>query len=174
MGVAKDEFPQRGDIYSFIAAFAEVEVDTDTGEHRIVEYLPVGDVGTVLHPPSLGAQPHGGAIQGFGHALTQNIVYEPRYGKLLSRRFHHNKPPTILDIPLEMGWEAVNIPETSNPVGAKGVGEVAGLAGSAAVLCAIQNAIGNSCVLRTPVPPDRVLEALASKGPRPVRLTTYA
>jgi len=174
MGVAKDEFPQRGDIYSFIAAFAEVEVDTDTGEHRIVEYLPVADVGTVLHPRSLGAQLHGGAIQGFGHALTQNIVYEPRYGKLLSRRFHHNKPPTILDIPLEMGWEALNIPETSNPVGAKGVGEVAGLAGSAAVLCAIQNAIGSRAVLRTPVTPNRILDAIAAETATPARLTTYA
>ena len=174
MGVAKDEFPHRGDIYSFIAAFAEVEVDTDTGEHRIVEYLPVADVGTVLHPRSLGAQLHGGAIQGFGHALTQNIVYEPRYGKLLSRRFHHNKPPTILDIPLEMGWEALNIPETSNPVGAKGVGEVAGLAGSAAVLCAIQNAIGSRAVLRTPVTPNRILDAIAAETATPARLTTYA
>ena len=65
-----------------------------------------------------------------------------------------------------MQWEAVNIPEPGNPVGAKGVGEVAALAGSAAVLCAIQNAIGNRCVLRTPVTPDRVLEALAAKGAR--------
>jgi xanthine dehydrogenase molybdenum-binding subunit len=174
MGVAKDEFPQRGDIYSFIAAFAEVEVDTDTGEHRIVEYLPVADVGTVLHPRSLGAQLHGGAIQGFGHARTQNIVYEPRYGKLLSRRFYQNKPPTILDIPLEMEWEALNIPESSNPVGAKGVGEVAGLAGSAAVLCAIQNAIGSRAVLRTPVTPNRILDAIAAETATPARLTTYA
>src|SRR5262245_32454393 len=174
IGVAKDEFPHQGTVWSFIAAFAEVEVDTDTGEHRILEYLPVADVGTVLHPRSLGGQLHGGGIQGFGHARTQNIVYEPTYGKLISRRLYQNRPPTILDIPLEMRWEAVNIPEPSNPVGAKGVGEVAALAGSAAVLCAIQNAIGNRCVLRTPVTPDRVLEALAAQGTRSVRLTTYA
>ena len=174
IGVAKDEFPQQGAIWSFIAAFAEVEVDTDTGEHRIVEYLPVADVGTVVHPRSLGAQLHGGGIQGFGHARTQNIVYEPRYGKLVSRRFYQNKPPTILDIPLEMQWEALNLPVPTNPIGAKGVGEVAALAGSAAVLCAIQNAIGSRCVLRTPVTPDRIVEALATNGARAVRLTTYA
>src|SRR6201988_4912223 len=108
MGVAKGEFPQRGDIYSFIAAFAEVEVDTDTGEHRILEYLPVADVGTVLHPRSLGAQLHGGGIQGFAHARSQNIVYDATYGKLISRRFYQNRPPTILDIPVEMQWEALN------------------------------------------------------------------
>ena len=77
-------------------------------------------------------------------------------------------------MPLEMQWEAVNIPDPSNPVGAKGVGEVAALAGSAAVLCAIQNAIGHRCVLRTPVTADRVLEALAANGARSVRLTAYA
>ena len=174
MGVAKDEFPTQGKVFSFIAAFAEVEVDTDTGEHRILEYLPVADVGTVLHPRSLGAQLHGGGIQGFGHALSQNIVYEPLYGKLVSRRLYQNKPPTILDIPLAMQWEALDIPDPQNPVGAKGVGEVAALAGSAAVLCAIQNAIGHRCVLRTPVTPDRVLEALATKGKGPIRLMTYA
>jgi CO/xanthine dehydrogenase Mo-binding subunit len=73
-----------------------------------------------------------------------------------------------------MQWEAVNIPDPNNPAGAKGVGEVAALAGSAAVLCAIQNAIGNRCVLRTPVTPDRILDALAASGSRPVRLMTYA
>jgi xanthine dehydrogenase molybdenum-binding subunit len=122
IGVAKDEFPRVGSVWSFIAAFAEVEVDTETGAHRILEYLPVADVGTVLHPRSLGAQLHGGAIQGFGHARSQNIVYEPTYGKLISRRLYQNKPPTILDVPVEMQWEAVNIPDPSTPVGAKGVG----------------------------------------------------
>src|SRR4029450_7772315 len=119
IGVAKDEFPHEGQIWSFIAAFAEVEVDIETGEHPVLEDLPGADVGTVLHPRSLGAQLHGGGIQGFGHARTQNIVYEPTYGKLISRRFYQNKPPTILDIPLELQWEAVNIPDPSNPGGAK-------------------------------------------------------
>jgi len=174
MGVAKDEFPDQGQVYSFIAAFAEVEVDIETGQHRIIDYLPVADVGTVMHPRSLGGQLHGGAIQGFGHAQSQNIVYEPHYGKLVSRRFYQNKPPTILDIPLEMQWEALNIPDPQNPVGSKGVGEVAALAGSAAVLCAIQNAIGNRAVLRTPVTSDRILEALQKKGAKPRLLMAYA
>jgi CO/xanthine dehydrogenase Mo-binding subunit len=174
MGVAKDEFPQEGNIYSFIAAFAEVEVDIETGKHRIIDYLPVADVGTVMHPRSLGAQLHGGAIQGFGHAQSQNIVYEPHYGKLISRRFYQNKPPTILDIPLDMQWEALNIPDPQNPVGSKGVGEVAALAGSAAVLCAIQNAVGNRCVIRTPVTSDRILEALKKQDAISRLLLAYA
>src|SRR5262249_50697384 len=105
IGVAKDEFPHVGKVWSFIAAFAEVEVDTETGEHRILEYLPVADVGTVVHPRSLGAQLHGGGIQGFGHARSQNIVYEPTYGKLISRRLDQNRPPPIPHIPHEMPRE---------------------------------------------------------------------
>ena len=170
----KTSFRIEGRSFPFIAAFAEVEVDTATGEHRILEYLPVADVGTVLHPRSLGAQLHGGGIQGFGHALSQNIVYEPHYGKLVSRRFYQNKPPTILDVPPAMEWEALDIPDPVNPVGAKGVGEVAALAGSAAVLCAIQNAIGSRAVLRTPVTADRILEALESNGANPRLLKAYA
>ena len=174
MGVAKDEFPYKPGTFSFAAAFAEVEVDLETGQHTILDYLPVADVGTVLHPRSLGAQLHGGAIQGFSHARTQNIVYDPHYGKLLSRRLYQNKPPTILDMPLEMQWDALNTPDTQSPVGSKGVGEVAALIGSAAVLCAIENALGNRCVVRTPVTPERILEALESGGKRPTLLTTYA
>jgi xanthine dehydrogenase molybdenum-binding subunit len=73
-----------------------------------------------------------------------------------------------------MQWEALNIPDPQNPVGAKGVGEVAALAGSAAVLCAIQNAIGSRSVIRTPVTPDRILEALARQGAYPGLLKPYA
>lgn len=174
MGVAKDEFPYKGSTFSFAAAFAEVEVDLETGQHTILDYLPVADVGTVLHPRSLGAQLHGGGIQGFSHARTQNIVYDPHYGKLVSRRLYQNKPPTILDVPLEMQWEALNTPDPLNPVGSKGVGEVAALSGSAAVLCAIENAIGNRCAVRTPVTPERILEALETAGKRPTFLATYA
>jgi CO/xanthine dehydrogenase Mo-binding subunit len=174
MGVAKDELPYKGSTWSFAAAFAEVEVDLETGQHTILDYLPVADVGTVLHPRSLGAQLHGGGIQGFGHARTQNIVYDPHYGKLVSRRFYQNKPPTILDVPLEMQWDALNTPDPQNPVGSKGVGETAALIGSAAVLCAIENAIGNRCVVRTPVTPERILEALDAEGKRPTLLMTYA
>ena len=59
-------------------------------------------------------------------------------------------------------------------MGAKGVGEVAMMAGTAAVLCAIQNAVGNRCAIRTPVTSDRILEALEREGEIPRLLMTYA
>ena len=163
MGVAKDEFPHEGKMFSFVAAFAEVEVDTDTGEQDSRGPARGGrGNGRCTREPR--GQLHGGGIQGFGHARSQNIVYDPHYGKLVSRRYYQNKPPTILDIPLAMQWDALNIPDPQNPVGAKGIGEAAALVGSAAVLCAIQNAIGSHCVIRTPVTPDRILEALEERA----------
>ena len=62
MGVAKDNYPRDGDTYSFVVGFAEVEVDVETGKVTLVDYLGVGDVGTVVNPRSLPAQIHGGML----------------------------------------------------------------------------------------------------------------
>ena len=163
MGVAKDELPRKGLTYSFVAAFAEVEVDVETGVWRILDYVGVADVGTVLHPRSLGGQIHGGAIQGFGHARSQKLLYDKQYGVALANRFHQNRPPTILDVPLQMTWDAVNLPDPQNPIGAKGIGEAAIGAGAAAVLCAINDAIGDDLLRRTPVQPDMILTAVEAR-----------
>ena len=80
MGVAKDTYPHDGDTYSFVVGFAEVEVDLETGKTRVVDYLAVGDVGTVVNPRSLHGQLLGGINLGIGHALQQKWVYDPHYG----------------------------------------------------------------------------------------------
>ena len=120
MGVAKDNYPRDGDTYSFVAGFAEVEVDVETGKTKLIDYLGVGDVGTVVNPRSLMNQILGGSCLGIGHALSQRIVYDPHYGAALARRFHYNKPLTILDIPPELQADAVNIADPETPVGARG------------------------------------------------------
>jgi CO/xanthine dehydrogenase Mo-binding subunit len=160
MGVARDNYPRVGATQSFVAGFAEVEVDVETGEYRILDYLAVADVGIVMHPRGLEGQLHGGAVQGIGHTRSQKWVYDEQYGVSLARRFHHNKPPTILDIPQAMEWAAVGIPDPQTPVGAKGVGEAAMGAGSAAVLCAVADAIGDDVMRRTPVTPDMIVASL--------------
>src|SRR5258705_8644396 len=102
MGVAKDKYPRDGTSLAFVAAFAEVEMDTETGVYRILDYLCVADVGTVIHPNSLGGQVLGRSDLGIGHALGQRWVYDQRYGVALARRFYQNKPPTILNVPTQM------------------------------------------------------------------------
>ena len=127
---------------------------------RILDYLTVADVGTVLHPRGLEGQLHGGANQGIGYLRSQKWVYDQQYGVALAKRFHYNKPPTILDIPQKMEWAAVEIPDPQTPVGVKGVAEAAVGAGAAAVRCALAAAIGDEFVRRTPVSVDMILASL--------------
>lgn len=159
MGVAKDTYPRDGDTYGFVAGFAEVEVDVETGAVTLVDFLSVGDVGTVVNPRSLIAQLNGGCCLGIAHALFQKLVYDPHYGVSLARRFHYNKPLTMLDIP-GMQAHALGLPDPETPTGAKGVGEPPVGAGYGAVLNAIAAAIGVEAFRRAPVTSDVVLMSL--------------
>jgi CO/xanthine dehydrogenase Mo-binding subunit len=164
IGVARDNFPRKGNTQSWVASFAEVEVDVETGEYRLVDYCAATDCGTVINPRGLAAQLHGGGVQGFGHIRSQKWVYDQRYGVSLANRFHYNKPPTILDIPLtEMKWAAVGIPDEQTPVGAKGIGEPAICAGAAAAICAVTAAIGDDYLRRTPATPSMIVASLDAK-----------
>jgi CO/xanthine dehydrogenase Mo-binding subunit len=163
MGVAKDNYPRNGTTYSFVIGFAEVEVDVETGKVTLVDYLGVGDVGTVINPRSLLAQIKGGSCLGIAHALQQKWVFDPKYGLMVSRRFHYSKPLTILDIPATMNADAVNLPDPETPVGARGVGEPPVGAGYGAVLNAIADAVGVDVFRRAPVTADLVLMSLENK-----------
>jgi CO/xanthine dehydrogenase Mo-binding subunit len=160
MGVAKDAYPRDGDTYSFVIGFAEVEVDVDTGKVALVDFLSVADVGTVVNPRSLHGQINGGICLGVAHALCQKLVYDPQYGLSLARRFHYNKPLTILDIPPTMPTVALDMADPETPVGARGVGEPPVGAGYGAVLNAIASAVGVDVFRRAPVSPDIVLTSL--------------
>ena len=147
MGVAKDVYPRDGTSLSFVASFAEVEMDVETGVYHILDFLCVADVGTVIHPASLGGQVLGRSILGIGHAIGQRWVYDQRYGVALARRFYQNKPPSILDVPAHMDWAAVELPDPETPVGARGIGEPPVAAGCSAVQNAISAPLGmrDSC-----------------------------
>jgi len=160
MGVAKDNYPHDGNTFSFVIGFAEVEVDVETGKTTLVDYLAVGDVGTIVNPRSLGGQLLGGSCLGIGHALTQRTVYDQEYGMPLAKRFLYNKPLTILDIPPTMQWTALDIPDPETPTGARGVGEPPVGSGYAAVLNAIADAVGEEAFRRAPVTPDILLMSL--------------
>jgi CO/xanthine dehydrogenase Mo-binding subunit len=161
MGVAKDTYPHDGETHSYVIGFAEVEVDVETGAVKLVEYTAVADVGTVIHPHSLSGQILGGSCLGIGHALTQRLVYDQHYGVALAKRFHYNKPPTILELPPDgMHCDALNIPDPETPVGARGVGEPPVGAGYGAVLSAIADAVGDEVFRRAPVTPDLILASL--------------
>jgi len=165
MGVARDTYPRNGNTMSFVATFAEVEVDVETGVYQIVDFLCVADVGTVVHPAALGGQILGRSILGIGHAIGQKWVYDQKYGVPLARRFYQNKPPTILDVPREMQWAAVELPDPETPVGARGIGEPPVASGCSAVLNAVAAAIGDEVFTRAPVNADGILASLEAGRP---------
>ena len=160
MGVARDNYPRDGGSYSFVASFAEVEVDVETGKYHILDFLAVADVGTIVNPRSLGGQILGRSMLGISHAIGQKTVYDQHYGVPLATRFHQNRPPTILDAPQHMAWDALDIPDPETPVGARGIGEPPVGGACAAVLNAISAAIGDDMFRRVSVTPDVVLTSI--------------
>ena len=162
---ARDKAPRDGNTFSYVASFAEVEVDLDTGKYYITDFLAYGDVGTVLHPHSLGGQMLGRSTLGIAHAIGQKWVYDPEYGAPVARRFYQNKPPTILDVPVNMQWAALNIPDPETPVGARGVGEPPVGGGCASILNALSDALGDDNFERAPVYADTILASYEAGRP---------
>jgi CO/xanthine dehydrogenase Mo-binding subunit len=162
---AKDKYPHDGDSFSYLACFAEVEADVETGKYHIVDYLAYADVGTVLHPAALGGQILGRSTLGIGHAISQKWVIDPEYGATVAKRFYQNRPPTILDVPVDMQWNALNIPDPETPVGARGCGEPPVGGGCAAILNALSDALGDDIFQRAPVNADTILTSLEAGRP---------
>jgi CO/xanthine dehydrogenase Mo-binding subunit len=173
VAAARDNYPRDGMTYSYVASFAEIEVDVETGKYYIVDFLAFADVGTVIHPHALGGQVLGRSVLGIGHAVGQKWVFDPHYGVMVSKRFHHSKPPTILDVPVEMQWEALDIPDPETPVGARGIGEPPVGGGCAAILNAISDALGDEIFQRAPVNADTILTSLEAGRPAQLPLTAH-
>lgn len=173
MASAKDNYARDGRTFSYVASFAEVEVDVETGKYEIVDFLAYADVGSVIHPRALGGQVLGRSTLGIGHAIGQKWVYDPHYGAMLSTRFYQNKPPTILDVPTNMKWAALDIPDPETPVGARGVGEPPVGGGCASILNALSDALGDEIFRRAPVNADTILTSLEAGRPMQHPLRAY-
>jgi xanthine dehydrogenase molybdenum-binding subunit len=171
MGVAKDNYGRDGISKSFVAGFAEVEVDLETGRYELLDLAAVVDCGTVLHPRVLGGQLWGGFILGMSHASGMRFVYDQHFGVGLAKRWYNSKPPTILDMPPTMKWAAVDLPDPETPVGSRGMGEAPVGAGFGAVANAIANAVGHDVFRRAPIMADMILTALEAGRPTHEPLT---
>jgi xanthine dehydrogenase molybdenum-binding subunit len=166
IAVAKDNYKRDGQSQSYVAGFAAVEVDTETGVVTVLDYVAMGDVGTILNPRGLKGQLFGGSMLGLGHAKTQRWAYDQHYGLALARRFYQNRPPTILDAPMAFDADAVNLADPETPTGVRGVGEPPVGAAYGAIMNAIADALGDEIFRRSPVTPDIVLTALENGGKR--------
>jgi len=163
VGVAKDTLPVGGETAAFACAFVELELDVETGQHRIVDLLCVGDCGTVIHPMGLATQLRGGSVQGISVATLEHIIFDPQNGIPGHIGLYQARPATYLDVPprLEAAW--VDKPDPTSPMGTKGIGEPPLGAAGAAVICALSDALGGHVFNRTPVKLDMVLNTVSGK-----------
>ncbi len=173
IGVAKDTLPIRGEVPGFALAFAEIELDLETGKFDIVDYMAFGECGTVLHPQGLAGQLRGGAVWGFGMASLERHVYDPQNGLPANVSYYQCKPPSCLDVPAEMEWAALDEADPDNPVGVRGIGEPAMGCATAAVMCALSDALGGHLFNRTPVTADLILDHLAGRPTPAIAINTF-
>jgi CO/xanthine dehydrogenase Mo-binding subunit len=173
IAAAKDNLPRVGVTPGLSVSMAQIELDTETGKFEIKDMISVADCGTVLHPLGLGHQISGGNVMGIGMVMERHI-YDPKLGIPASVGFHQGKLPTYLDVPVEVGWAAVEKPDPQNPIGVKGVGEPVLGSGASAITSAIADALGGHLFNRTPVTPDMIINHLAGRPPahKPLQVNT--
>jgi len=149
-------------INSFGAHFAEVEVDTDTGQVRVLRYIAAHDSGRILNPKLAINQVEGGVSQMLGFTLSEQMLTDPRNGVTLNASFLEHKSPSLQDFP-EMQVLFADVVDPIGPFGAKALGEPPSIGVAPAVANAIYNAIGVR-IRDLPLTPDRVLNEIEAQG----------
>jgi 2-furoyl-CoA dehydrogenase large subunit len=137
---AADDTVNSSAAYGFLADVAVVEVDTETGEVTVRDYITVHDAGRVLHPELAEGQVLGGLAHGLGAALLERHVYDEA-GNLLTSTFVDYPVPTATELPSPV-TEMVESPSPVTPLGAKGLGEGTTMTAPAAIANAVADALG--------------------------------
>jgi len=142
-----------------MAGFAEVEIDTETGILKIVDYAQVHDSGTIMNPKVIFNQASGGVYMGAGTVMGEDLIFDEE-GNVLNQNFMDYKVVGILDLP-DPKIEFVEIFEPRNPFGMKGIGEGSLCCVPSAIAMAVYNAIGVR--VDPPFTAGRILQALKEK-----------
>jgi carbon-monoxide dehydrogenase large subunit len=142
----------------------EIEIDSQTGAAVLDLYAVVDDIGTVINPLLARGQIHGGIAQGAGQALTEDIVYDPESGQLLTGTLLDYGIPRADTMPRLM-VDFSPVPSPTNPLGAKGVGEGGAVAATPTVMNAILDALAPLGVTDVPMPatPERIWRAICDQ-----------
>jgi CO/xanthine dehydrogenase Mo-binding subunit len=151
---------------AFAAHLAEVEVDTETGQCRVVDHVVVQDVGRALNPAAIEGQIQGAVAQGVGWALYERMAYDES-GQSLSATLMDYVLPAANQVP-PVQAVIVEVPSDSGPFGAKGVGEPPVIAAAAAIANAVADATGQRFT-ELPITGEAVAQALAAARPLPNR-----
>jgi CO/xanthine dehydrogenase Mo-binding subunit len=145
--------------YNFGAQMAEVEVDLETGQVAVLNFVSVADCGTVVNPVAAEGQQEGAIAQGIGYALTERLLVDD--GRPQNPNFSDYKIPCTLDVP-PLKVDFADSYEPTGPFGAKGLGEL-GLDPTAAV---IANAVHDACGVRItqlPITAEKIHRALRER-----------
>ena len=142
----------------FMAFFAEVEVDTETGVVKLIRLVTAGDVGRAINPMTVEGQFEGCAQMFLGYALTEEWYIKKDSGVLATDSFATYKMPSQLDMP-KFDVILTENPDPTGPFGAKGAGEGGGAGVASAIANAVYDAIGVQ-IKELPITPEKILESL--------------
>jgi carbon-monoxide dehydrogenase large subunit len=155
-------YRQPGSTFPFGAHVAVVEVDTQTGDVRVIRHIAVDDCGRILNPMLVQGQVHGGLGQGIAQALYEEVRYD-ELGNPMTGNLSTYLMPSAAELPR---FETANTetPTPLNPLGAKGIGESATIGSTPAVQNAAVDALSHLGVrhLDLPLSPERVWSAIRS------------
>ena len=145
----------------YMAGIVETEIDRETGEIDLIDYVAVVDCGTVINPNLARVQTEGGIVQGIGMALYEDVTYSNK-GRCTSNSFMQYKIPTRMDVgPIRVAFESSY--EPSGPFGAKSIGELVINTPSPAIADAVYN--GTGVRIRTlPITAEKIIMGLAEKN----------
>ncbi|HUQ66099.1 MAG TPA: xanthine dehydrogenase family protein molybdopterin-binding subunit [Flavitalea sp.] len=142
--------------YSFSVHFVKLSVNALTGMVKINKVVSCGDAGTIINFKTAASQMIGGAVGGIGMALMEELVIDQRYGKIINNNLADYHVPVNADIP-EMEVVFINKKDPyTNPMGSKGLGEIALVGMAPAITNAIFNATGKR-IRELPVTPDKLI-----------------
>jgi CO/xanthine dehydrogenase Mo-binding subunit len=143
--------------YGYVAEVVDLEVDTDTGQIKLLNVICADDVGKAINPQQLQGQIEGCIVQVAGHALMENLIQKD--GQVLTKKLSTYLIPTVLDIPDKVESLILEYPDPIGPWGARGMSEMPFLPFSAAVTHALHDATG-VWFYEFPLTPERVLRGL--------------
>ncbi|WP_242390347.1 xanthine dehydrogenase family protein molybdopterin-binding subunit [Polymorphum gilvum] len=162
----REEVKQAEATYPNGTHICELEVDPDTGDVEILNYVIVDDFGVTVNPILLAGQVHGGTAQAISQALCERTVYDEE-GQLLTASLLDYQLIRAEDLP-DFNFQTRNVPSTTNALGIKGAGEAGTIGGCASVMNALQKALGDGAGvghIDMPATPLRVWEAIrAARG----------
>lgn len=149
-------------MWTFGAQGAEVEVDPETGDIRVLKIASAFDVGKMLNPLLVKGQTYGGIVQGIGSALMEEFIYNER-GELVNKNLTDYKVCRMQDIPDEFVFIPIENPQKNAPRGARGIGEHPRISIEPAIANAIYDAVGID-MFEIPMNRERIWRALRKKG----------